>query len=305
MRKLDTTSLELVVWIARLGSFTAAAGRMNTTQPAVSARVRELEEVLGQRLFVRRGRGVVPTLEGRTFVRRAEAVLAQLDELSMSFTRANLAGVVRFGTSSICLDLLAAVSVEMSRTMPRVTFEVDVDRAAPLLHRLESHAIDVAIVSGPVPAHKFQAHRLGFDRMLWVTSPAVRREREGTPREQRVKGLPIWCVHADSFYWGPATAALAAQGADLDRLNAIGNTLAVARVVSSGSGIGLVSEHLVRGDLAAGTLVPVPDLQPCETVEFSIVAMPGVRSSLVDEVVAAAQAHSPFRRTPFDGGGAA
>ena len=57
MRKLTTTNLELAVWIARLGSFTAAAERMHTTQPAVSARVKELEDTLGHRLFVRQGRG--------------------------------------------------------------------------------------------------------------------------------------------------------------------------------------------------------------------------------------------------------
>ena len=44
MRKLTTTNIQLAVWIARLGSFTAAADRMHTTQPAVSARVKELEQ---------------------------------------------------------------------------------------------------------------------------------------------------------------------------------------------------------------------------------------------------------------------
>ena len=45
MRKLTTTNLEIAVWIAKLGSFTAAE-RMQTTQPAVSARVKELEGTL-------------------------------------------------------------------------------------------------------------------------------------------------------------------------------------------------------------------------------------------------------------------
>ena len=65
MRELTTTNLEVAVWIARLGSFTAAAERMHTTQPAVSARVKELEGTLGQKLFVRQGRGV--ELRGREF----------------------------------------------------------------------------------------------------------------------------------------------------------------------------------------------------------------------------------------------
>ena len=63
------------------------------TQPAVSARVKELEDVLGHKLFVRQGRGVVVTPEGREFVTKAEGVLRQLDDLSVSFTKANVEGV--------------------------------------------------------------------------------------------------------------------------------------------------------------------------------------------------------------------
>lgn len=301
MRKLTTTNLELAVWIARLGSFTAAAERMHTTQPAVSARVKELEDTLGHRLFVRQGRGVELTPEGREFITKAETVLRQLDDLSVSFSKANVAGVVRIGTSSICLDLLAAISIETSRSMPLVSYQVDVDRAAPLLYRLESRKLDLAIVSGPVETHKFRLKSLGYDRMLWVTSTHVLRERSDLPRGERLKGLPVWCVHPDSFYWGTATAGLRAQGADLDRVNAIGNTLAVARVVGAGSGIGLVSESLVQGELATGILVAVPDLAPCANIEFSVVCMADGGSSIVDEVIAAAVAKTPFRRSPFEG----
>ena len=298
MRKLTTTNLELAVWIARLGSFTAAAERMHTTQPAVSARVKELEDTLRQRLFVRQGRGVELTPEGREFVTRAEALLRDLDALSGAFSSANLAGVVRLGTSSICLDLLAALSVQMRRAMPLVSFEVDLDRAAPLLYRLETRRIDLAIVSGPIDAHKFRARSLGYDRMFWVTSPAVRAARQDQPAATRCVGLPIWCVHADSFYWSTATAALRDLGADLGRVNAVASNLAVARVVAAGAGIGLVSEHLVRNELARGTLVPVPDLEPCETIEFSVVTMADTGSRVIDEVVAATVANSPFARVP-------
>jgi DNA-binding transcriptional LysR family regulator len=301
MRKLSTTNLELAVWIGRLGSFTAAAERMHTTQPAVSARVKELEDVLGHQLFVRQGRGVELTPEGREFVQKAESVLRQLDELSVSFSKASLAGVVRLGASSICLDLLSAMSIATSRNMPLVSYQVEIERAAPLLDRIESRKLDLAIVSGPIEAHKFRSRSLGYDRMLWVMSPRVQGERRHLPMAERLKGAPVWCVHPDSFYWGPATTGLRAQGADLERVNAVGNTMAVARVVAGGAGIGLVSEFLVRDEMDAGRLLPVPDLPRCETIEFSIVAAADNSSTIVDEVMAAAVAASPFARTPPEG----
>lgn len=299
MRKLTTTNLELAVWIARLGSFTSAAERMNTTQPGVSARVKELENTLGHKLFVRQGRGVELTLEGRDFVAKAEAVLKQLEDMSVSFGKANSSGVVRIGVSSICLDLLAATSIETARTMPLVSYNVEIDRAAPLLARLESRKLDIAMVSGPVEAHKFRTHPVGWDRMLWVGSRQLMERRLHVPRSERLKGVQIWCVQSDSFYWSQGTAGLRAQGADLARVNGIGNTAAVARVVGAGAGIGLVSQALVEADLKAGRLVPVPDFAPCEQIEFSIVSMPDC-GNIVEEVISAAVAHSPFRRTRFD-----
>jgi len=299
MRKLTTINLELAVWIARLGSFTSAAERMNTTQPGVSARVKELEDTLGHKLFVRQGRGVELTLEGRDFVAKAEAVLKQLEDMSVSFGKANSSGVVRIGVSSICLDLLAATSIETTRIMPLVSYNVEIDRAAPLLARLESRKLDIAMVSGPVEAHKFRSRSVGWDRMLWVSSRQVMEKRLHLPRNERLKGLQIWCVQSDSFYWSAGTVGLRAQGADLARVNAIGNTAAVARVVGAGAGIGLVSQALVQSDLESGRLMPVPDFAPIEQIEFSVVAMPDC-GSIVEEVMAAAAAHSPFSRKPFE-----
>ena len=297
MRNLTIASLELATWIAKLGSFTAAAERLYTTQPAVSARVRELEEAVGQKLFLRQGRGVEPTIEGREFVRSAEQLLRQVEDLSQSFSKASAAGVVRIGTSSICMELLAALTMRVARTMPKVSYDVEIERAGRLLDRLESRKLDVAIVSGPVDAYKFKSLSLGLDRMLWVTSPQVLQERWHGEHMSRLAGLSIWCVHRDSFYWSEATRKLLPYGAELDRVNGINNTLAAARIVSSGAGIGLLSENMIERELRTGTLVPVPGLLPCEDIEFSIVRMKESSGRILREVMEAAVATSPFRRT--------
>ena len=295
MKKLTTASLELATWIARLGSFTAAAQRLNTTQPAVSARMRELEEIVGQQLFLRQGRGVELTLEGREFVRNAEVILGQLENLSLSFGKASASGIVRFGISSICLDLLAAVTVQMGLRMPKVSYEVEIARAENLLDRLEARRLDIAIVSGPLEAHKFKSLSLGFDRMMWVTSPQVLEQCMHKESERRLSDLPIWCVHRDSFYWSEATSNLVEQGADVQRINAIDNTLGAARIVTSGSGIGLLSENLIRRELALGTLVPIPGLVVCKNIEFSVVVMNDCDSRIMLEMMALAVALSPFQ----------
>lgn len=81
MRRLSLVNLETLCWIARLGTFTAAAQRLNTTQPAVSKRVRELEQALRVQLFRRQGRKMELTIQGRDLVQRSQPLLNGLEDL--------------------------------------------------------------------------------------------------------------------------------------------------------------------------------------------------------------------------------
>src|SRR5918996_6007325 len=63
-----------------LGSFTAAAAALRVSQPAVAEQIRKLEQLLGTDLFVRAGRGVVPTDAGRAFAVHATRSLQTLED---------------------------------------------------------------------------------------------------------------------------------------------------------------------------------------------------------------------------------
>jgi LysR family transcriptional regulator, glycine cleavage system transcriptional activator len=62
----------------RLGSFKAAAHRLNLTLSAVSHRIKNLERALGVKLFVRGHRAVHPTLEGRSLAAATGRAFAEL-----------------------------------------------------------------------------------------------------------------------------------------------------------------------------------------------------------------------------------
>ena len=69
--------------IARLRSFTRAADVLHTTQPALSAQIRELEASLGVRLFDRNTRSVASTRAGADLLPVVEQVLGALDSVAM------------------------------------------------------------------------------------------------------------------------------------------------------------------------------------------------------------------------------
>lgn len=84
MKRLTITHIETLCTIARVGTFTAAAERLHTTQSAISARIREMESTLGKSLFQRSGRRVELTVFGWAFFTQAEQILHDMDTLLAS-----------------------------------------------------------------------------------------------------------------------------------------------------------------------------------------------------------------------------
>src|SRR5690349_19587631 len=104
--------LEAFVMVAELGSFSAAARRLNLSQPAVTARIQKLEERLGTRLLVRTTRSIEATDTGRRLAEQAALTLRELNTL--------------------LLELMA----EGARDRPRVVVATTFMVAATILPRL-------------------------------------------------------------------------------------------------------------------------------------------------------------------------
>src|SRR5688572_22722940 len=82
-----------------LGSFTAAAEQLRVSQPAVAEQIRKLEQALATTLFVRAGRGVVPTEAGRAFAEHAARSLRAVEDAADSIDELNelRSGTVELG----------------------------------------------------------------------------------------------------------------------------------------------------------------------------------------------------------------
>ncbi len=84
------------------GSMTAAAEKLNLTQPAVSQQIRALEDELGVPLLVRGVRQVKPSIQGQLLYDYAKKILflTQQAEVAIHTFSQELAGEIRIGTTS-------------------------------------------------------------------------------------------------------------------------------------------------------------------------------------------------------------
>ena len=98
---MDFAALKAFIAVAETGSFSAAAGRLFLTQPAVSKRIAALENELDARLFDRIGRTVALTEAGVALLPRAQKLLLELEDSirTISSLSAETRGRLRFATS--------------------------------------------------------------------------------------------------------------------------------------------------------------------------------------------------------------
>ena len=78
--------IKYVLTIAKIGSMTQAAEQLFISQPSLSTAVHELEKEVGITIFLRSGKGVVPTPEGEDFLMYARQVYQQYELLQEKYS---------------------------------------------------------------------------------------------------------------------------------------------------------------------------------------------------------------------------
>ena len=155
MRGLSLDQLSTFAQVIELGGFSAAAQRLNLSQPAVSLQVRQLERRLGVRLVERVGRRATATAAGLDLlahVRRIESAVADAAE-AMAVHAGGTVGRVRIGTGgTACIYLLPPIVRVLRQRFPSLEIVVSTGNTPDVLKGIEANAVDVGLVTLPVAA---------------------------------------------------------------------------------------------------------------------------------------------------------
>lgn len=120
--------------VARLNSFSQAAHSLNVSQSAVSHQVRQLEEHLGEPLFVRHGRYLSLTEDGRTYYDSVAEGLARIERATERFQGHNEENTVRVALfSSFAVRWLIPRLPELQARQPGLDVSLQMTGESPVM----------------------------------------------------------------------------------------------------------------------------------------------------------------------------
>lgn len=155
---------------ARHLSFTAAAEELCITQSAVSKQVKSLEDALGMALFLRGGKGLNLTPEGRQLYEAARASLAQLATAIDRLLAVDRVSVSVTTTPSFAALWLAPKLAKFQALEPAIDVRVDGSEARL---NLEREGMDLAVRLSPLQAGAEGPPPLLQEQVMLVAAPAI------------------------------------------------------------------------------------------------------------------------------------
>lgn len=183
--RMKLHDLHVLMAVVQAGSMSKAATLLNTTQPAISRSIAELERSVGVRLLDRNPQGVEPTEYGRALLDGGTAVFDNLRQAvkNIAFLADPTAGDVRIACNPVLsTSFVSAVVDRLSRRYPRIVFHLVATPGDTLHRELSERNVDLLI------ARRLRAladERLSFEYLFadayvvaaGAQSPWVRRRK--------------------------------------------------------------------------------------------------------------------------------
>lgn len=173
MNRLNLNHLHTFAQVIRHGSFSAAAERLNLSQPAISLHVRLLEQRLSLRLIERVGKRLKPTAAGLTLLEHISRIDAVVEDalMELSSHAHGVAGQIAIGTgATACIHLLPPLLQALRQQFPALDVRVSTGNTDGMLKAVEDNRLDLALVTLPAASRSLAVTPLLDDEFVAIFS---------------------------------------------------------------------------------------------------------------------------------------
>ena len=265
MRSINLDQLRTLSEVVAQGSFSAAARRLNLTQPAVSLQIRELESRWGVRLIERFGKRAHATTPGRDLIEHARRILRECDEAesAMRRFRDGWLGRVHIGTTMTALMYqLPPILRDLRVAHPGIDLIVTNMPTRDAVEKTIRNEIDFGLVTLPVKPAQLTITPLCPEQLVAILPASfLDVPDEVTPdyvaRQPLVLEHEFGAVHALVMGWLSKNLPLAREPMR------VGIVEAAKQAVASGLGMSIVPDVAVAEPTPHYVVRPLSPPVPC------------------------------------------
>lgn len=271
MKALDIEAVRAFVMTVDLRSFTRAGAALDTTQSAVSLRIKRLEDALGRRLLERTPRQVRLSADGDAFLARARLLLAAHQDAIGSFEAGRRRLVVGISPHVVGAELPFLLR-SLGSVEPNLVLEVRVANSAELLTAFDAGALDAAVVLGR-DTRRQDGTLLLQESFGWMAAPDFR-PRAGERLRLATQAEPC-------SVRSMALAALDGAGIAWTEVFVGGGVATIGAAVSAGLAVAALGRRVApAGTVDIGPELGLPALPQREVVLHAAATDPQARTAL-------------------------
>lgn len=240
-----------------------AAARENfVTQPAVSIQLKKLEEELGEKLYVRRGRRIEPTQAGALVLAEAEEIVRRVDALkhNAGAVRTMRRGSLKMGSiDAASIYVLPDVFRAFRGLHPGIDIQVIVADSQSLIAALGAGTIELAVVTLPLHGEPYGVIPIFEDRMIAVAHPGHELSRSSRGRVlEKLAETGLITYPARSTTRRLIEKVFLDHGLTPKVTMEMSSPEAIKKLTEAGLGPSILPARAVASEIAAGTLVEIP-----------------------------------------------
>jgi len=176
MAALDLTHLKYFQAIAEHGSLTAAAKKLQVSQPTLTVAMRNLEERLGTTLLLRSRSGVLLTATGKELLGHADDIFALLERAEQRITGLESEDVGSFVIGcheSLGAYFLPEFMIGFLQAHPRIEVNLSNASSAEVTEAVVARRVDFALIVNPIPHPELVLLELFKDAMDFFVASSV------------------------------------------------------------------------------------------------------------------------------------
>jgi DNA-binding transcriptional LysR family regulator len=248
--------LECFLAVARLGNVSRAAEEMFLTQPTLTARLKALEEEVGDQLFVRTSRGMRLTEAGKEFVPYAERCVGSFEEGRRHLTELREAsgGRLVLGASpGVGTYALPGLLERFAAAYPRVSVSVRTGHSEDILEMTLREEVQLGLTRA-MRHPEIESLHLYEDELVLVVDPGHRFTKRSSADLAEIGEEQLIFFDHDSSYFEQTHALFRNAGIRELRTMEVDNIEAAKRMVEHRLGVAFLPRTAVVRSVAAGNL---------------------------------------------------